>query len=173
MNSSLPSDKPYIEKLSAEHSVKSFNCGKPTLNKFLTDHALQNQRSDSSTTYIAILNGNVIGYYSLTVASVAHKDAPSRIVKGLPKYPIPVALLARLAVDKDNQRKGIGRGLIKDCLKRVNAASDIIGIRALLVHAKDDEAMEWYKQFDFEISPTDRLHLFLMLKDIRKSLNLY
>lgn len=171
MNSSLPLDKPCIEKLSAEHSVKSFNCGKPTLNKFLSDFALQNQRSDSSTTYIAILNGAVIGYYSLTVASVAHIDAPSRIIKGLPKYPIPVALLARLAVDKDNQKRGIGKGLLKDCLKRVNAASDILGIRALLVHAKDDDARKWYEKFDFESSPTDRLHLFLMLKDIRKILN--
>ncbi len=171
LNSSLPLDKPYIEKLSAEHDVKSFNCGKPTLNKFLTDYALQNQRSDSSTTYVAILHGTVIGYYSITVASVAHKDAPSRIVRGLPKYPIPVALLARLAVDKDKQGKGIGKGLLKDCLKRINAAADILGIRALLVHAKDDEAREWYEQFDFESSPTDQLHLFLMLKDIRKILN--
>jgi GNAT superfamily N-acetyltransferase len=164
-------DKPYIEKLSAEHNVKSFNCGKPNLNKFLTAYALQNQRSDSSTTYVAILHGIVIGYYSLTVASVAHQDAPSRIVKGLPRYPIPVALLARLAVDKDMQGKGIGKGLLKDCLKRINTAADILGIRALLVHAKDDEAREWYEQFDFESSPTDRLHLFLMLKDIRKILN--
>lgn len=171
MNSLPLADKPYIEKLSAKHVVKNFDCGKPTLNKFLTDYALQNQDSDSSTTYIAILNGTVIGYYSLTVASVAHKDAPSQIVKGLPKYPIPVILLARLAVDKDNQKRGIGKGLLKDCLKRVNAAADIVGIRALLVHAKDDEARKWYEQFDFESSSTDRLHLFLMLKDIRKVLN--
>jgi N-acetylglutamate synthase-like GNAT family acetyltransferase len=164
-------DKPCIEKLSAEHDVKSFDCGKPALNKFLTDYALQNQRSDSSTTYVAILDGIVIGYYSITVGSVAHKDAPSRIVKGLPKYPIPVALLARLAVDKNQQGKGIGKGLLKDCLKRINEAADILGIRALLVHAKDDEAREWYEQFDFESSATDELHLFLMLKDIRKILN--
>jgi len=171
LNSSLPVDKPGIEKLSAEHDVKSFDCGKPALNKFLTDYALQNQRSDSSTTYVAILDGIVIGYYSITVGSVAHKDAPSRIVKGLPKYPIPVALLARLAVDKNQQGKGIGKGLLKDCLKRINEAADILGIRALLVHAKDDEAREWYEQFDFESSATDELHLFLMLKDIRKILN--
>lgn len=170
MNSSLPLNKPYIEKLSAEHNIKSFDCGKSALNRFLTDYALQNQRSDSSTTYVAILNGIVIGYYSLTVASVAHEDAPSRIVKGLPKYPIPVALLARLAVDKDKQGEGVGKGLLKDCLKRINAAADILGIRALLVHAKDDEAREWYEKFDFTSSPTDRLHLFLMLKDIRKIL---
>lgn len=171
MNNSFALDKPYIEKLSAEHNIKSFDCGKSALSRFLTDYALQNQRSDSSTTYVAILNCTVIGYYSLTVASVAHQDAPSRIVKGLPKYPIPVALLARLAVDKGMQGKGIGKGLLKDCLKRINAAADILGIRALLVHAKDDEAREWYEQFDFTSSPTDQLHLFLMLKDIRKILD--
>lgn len=86
MNNSLSLDKPYIEKLSAEHNIKNFDCEKSTLNRFLTDYALQNQRSDSSITYLAILNDTVIGYYSLTVVSVAHQDAPSRIVKGLPKF---------------------------------------------------------------------------------------
>ncbi|GAB1544582.1 GNAT family N-acetyltransferase [Scytonema sp. NUACC21] len=170
MNSSLPPDKPYIEKLCAQHSIKNFDCGVPSLNKFLTDYALQNQSSGSSTTYVAILCGEVIGYYSITVASVAHVNAPSGIVKGLPPYPIPVVLLARLAVDKNKQKIGVGKNLLKDCLKRVNAAADIVGIRALLVHAKDDEARKWYEQFDFESSPTDELHLFLMLKDIRKQL---
>ena len=88
----------------------------------------------------------------------------------MPKYPVPVALLARLAVSKDFQSQRIGSGLLKDCLKRVNAAADILGIRALLVHAKDEQARAWYENFDFEPSPTDPLHLFLMLKDIRKIL---
>lgn len=170
MNSQAQFGKPYIEKLSAEHDVTDFDCGKPSLNKFLVDYALQNQRMDSATTYVAVLQGTVIGYYSLTVASVAHTEAPTRIVKGLPKYPIPVALLARLAVVEYRQGKGVGTGLLKDCLKRINEAADIIGIRALLVHAKDDEARKWYEQFDFESSPTDPLHLYLIVKDIRKIL---
>lgn len=78
--------------------------------------------------------------------------------------------MARLAVDKDKQGECVGKGLLKDCLKRINAAADILGIRALLVHTKDDKAREWYEKFDFTSSPTDRLHLFLMLKDIRKIL---
>jgi predicted N-acetyltransferase YhbS len=102
--------------------------------------------------------------------SAIAKDAPPRIIKGLPKYPVPVALLARLAVSKDFQGQRIGSGLLKDCLKRVNAAADIIGIRALLVHAKDEQARALYENFDFEPSPTDPLHLFLRLKDIRKML---
>jgi GNAT superfamily N-acetyltransferase len=160
----------YIDKLSASHNVKNFDCGNVNLNNYLINYALKNQQSDSSTTYVACLEKDVIAYYSLTVASVTHENAPPRIYKGLPKYPIPVALLARLAVHKDFQRKGIGKGLLKDCLLRVNAAADIVGIRALLVHTKDDTAREWYTNFDFEPSPTDPLHLFLMLKDIRAML---
>ena len=170
MNSQEDLAKPYIEKLSLKHNVTNFDCGKPALNKFLTDYALQNQRKDMSMTYVAVLQDTVIGYYSLAVASVAHADAPIRIAKGLPKYPIPVALLARLAVVEYIQGKGIGKGLLKDCLKRINEGADIFGIRALLVHAKDDEARKWYEQFDFCSSPTDPLHLYLLLKDIRKIL---
>lgn len=133
-------------------------------------YALQSQQSDSATTYVACIDERVIGYYSLTVGSVAHKDAPERIIKGIAKYPIPVIILARLAVDKDEQGKGIGKGLLKNALQRVAQAADIIGVRALLVHAKDEQARLWYEQFDFDFSPTDPLHLFLSLKDIRKIL---
>ena len=79
-------------------------------------------------------------------------------------------ILARLAVSKEEQGKGIAKGLLKDALKRTNQAADIAGIRALLVHAKDDEARAWYEKFDFESSPTDPLHLFLLMKDIKKIL---
>jgi predicted N-acetyltransferase YhbS len=161
----------YIEKLSADHNIQDFDCGKSALNNFLINYALQNQQSDSSKTYVACVDNNVIGYYTLTVASVIHQDAPPRIIKGLPKYPVPVALLARLAVSRDFQGQRIGSGLLKDCLKRVNTAADILGIRALLVHAKDEQARAWYENFDFEPSSTDPLHLFLMLKDIRKMLD--
>jgi GNAT superfamily N-acetyltransferase len=163
----VASNSLYIAKLSKSHNLKNFDCGNSDLNNFLIKHALKNQQSDSSTTYIACLENDVIGYYTLTVASVIHENAPPRISKGLPKYPIPVALLARLAVSKKFQKKSIGRGLLKNCLIRVNQAADLIGIRALLVHAKDEKARGWYQQFDFEPSPTDPLHLFLMLKDIR------
>ncbi|BAY60957.1 MULTISPECIES: GNAT family N-acetyltransferase [Calothrix] len=170
MSNFSPLNNLYIDKLSASHNVQDFDCGKPALNNFLINYALQNQQSDSSKTYVACLDNTVIGYYTLTVASVVHQDAPPRITKGLPKYPIPVALLARLAVSKDFQGRRIGSGLLKDCLKRVNAAADILGIRAVLVHAQDDEALRWYEHFNFEPSPTDPLHLFLLLKDIRRML---
>lgn len=162
--------KPYIEKLSAARDCQDFDCGQPELNRFLLRYALQNQQSNSAQTYVACVENRVIGYYSLTVGAVTHEEAPERITKGLAKHPIPIMILARLAVDQREQGKGIGRGLLKNALQRTAQAADIAGIRALVVHAKNDEARTWYEQFDFEPSPTDPLHLFLLLKDIKKIL---
>lgn len=159
-----------IEKLSSAHNIEDFDCGSLDLNRFLQRYALQNQQSNSAQTYVGCRNSHVIGYYSLTVGSVMHNEAPTRVTKGLAKHPIPVMILARLAVSKEEQGKGIGKGLLKDALKRTYQAADIAGIRALLVHAKDDEARTWYEKFDFESSPTDPLHLFLLMKDIKKIL---
>jgi GNAT superfamily N-acetyltransferase len=164
-------NKPYIEKLSSAHDFQDFDCGEPALNRFLVRYALQNQQSGSAQTYVACRDNCVIGYYSLTVGAVAHEDAPERIIKGLAKYPIPIIILGRLAVDKQEQGKGVGRGLLKDALRRTAQAADIVGIRALVVHAKNDEVRAWYEQFDFEPSPTDPLHLFLLMKDIKTILS--
>jgi len=165
-----PPCKLRIEKLSTSHHVESFDCGIITLNKYLQTYALQNQSANSATTYIACTEDKtVIGYYSLAVGSVVHAAAPKRITKGLARHPIPVMLLARLAIDIHWQKKGVGKGLLKDALLRTAQAADIAGIRALLVHAKDNNAKSWYEQFDFEPSPTDSLHLFLLLKDIKKA----
>lgn len=164
-------NKRRIEKLNASHDLDSFDCSKPSLNKFLKVHALVNQKANSASTYVAYEGEQIIGYYTLAVGSVVYADAPERITKGLAKHPIPVMLLARLAVDKEIQSQGIGKGLLKDALLRTVQAADIAGIRALLVHAKDQEAKRWYQRFDFEESPTDPLHLFLLLKDIKKALS--
>ena len=110
----------------------------------------------------------VIGYYSLTVGSVIHSQAPDRVTKGQPKHPIPVMILARLAVDRRWQNRGVGRGLLKDALKRTAQAADLAGIRALLVHAKDADVRRWYERFNFEPSEIDPLSLFLLLKDLKK-----
>jgi GNAT superfamily N-acetyltransferase len=166
---STPS-KPKIEKLMASHQLANFDCGDAELNQFFQKYALANQQASNTQTYVAIDRDAVVGYYSLVVGSVAHQDAPRRVTKGQPKYPIPVMILARLAVDLPWQSKGVGQGLLKDALFRTVLAADIAGIRALLVHAKDDRARRWYEQFDFEPSPTDELHLFLLLKDVKKIL---
>jgi len=157
-----------IEKLDATHEVDGFDCGKELLDLFLKRHALVNQKAGSASTYVVCCGGRqVIGYYSLAVGAVEHEGAPERVRKGLARHPVPVMLLARLAIDRTTQGKGLGKALLKDALMRTVQAADIAGIRALLVHAKDDEARAWYMQFDFEPSPTDDYHLFLLMKDLR------
>ncbi len=157
-----------VEPLSPDHDTRRFDCGREALDRFLERHALTNQRAGSARTYVVCREpGMVVGYYSLAVGSVRHEDAPSRVSRGLARHPIPVMLLARLAVDRREQGRGLGKALLKDALLRTEQAADIAGIRALLVHAKDDAAREWYQSFDFEPSPTDPLHLFLLLKDLK------
>jgi GNAT superfamily N-acetyltransferase len=162
--------KPIIEKLANSHDVAEFDCGTPELDRFLQKFALANQQANSAQTYVALYEGDIIGYYSLAVGSVAHAEAPARVVKGQPKHRVPVMILARLAVAHQWQKQGIGRGLLKDALRRTAQAAEIAGIRALLVHAKNERARSWYEQFDFEPSSTDELHLFLLVKDIKKIL---
>jgi len=156
-----------IHKLSAVDSVEFFDCNQLDLNQFLQRYALVNQKAESAQTYVCCKNGEVVGFYSLTVGSVEHEEAPHRVVKGLARYPVPVMILARLAVDKWHQKKGLGRALLKDALLRTLQVSDIAGIRALIVHAKNDATRQWYIDWEFEPSPTDPFHLFLMLKDLK------
>lgn len=161
-----------IEKLRADHAIEAFDCGEPSLNNWLKKHALQNQGSNAAQTYVGLVDEVVVGYYSLAVGQVEYADAPERLKKGLARHPVPVMLLARLAVHKDWQRKGVGRGLLKDAVLRTLQAAGIAGIRALAVHAKDDAARQYYEQFDFVASPTDALHLFVLLKDVRRAVGL-
>lgn len=156
-----------VRKLSAADSVEAFDCGQPALNQFLQRYALVNQKANSAQTYVCCLNGEVVGFYSLAVGSVDPEDAPTRVMKGLARHPVPVMILARLAMEKDHQGKGLGKALLKDALLRTAQAADIAGIRCLLVHAKDEAARQWYESWEFEPSPTDPYHLFLMLKDLR------
>jgi GNAT superfamily N-acetyltransferase len=157
-----------IEKLRREHPLNAFYCGQPDLNNWLVKHALQNQGANAAQTYIGLADGVVVGYYSLAVGQVEFADAPERLQKGLARHPVPIMLLARLAVHQQWQRKGVGRALLRDAVLRTLQAADIAGIRALAVHAKDDQARKYYEQFDFAPSPTDPLHLFVLLKDLRK-----
>lgn len=161
-----------IEKLRPHHSIEDFDCGQPSLNNWLKKYALQNQGANAAQTYVGVVDGVVVGYYSLAVGQVEYADAPQRAKKGLARHPVPIMLLARLAVRKDWQRKGVGRGLLKDAVLRTLQAAGIAGIRALAVHAKDDAARQSYEQFDFAASPTDPLHLFVLLKDIRRAVGL-
>jgi len=131
--------------------------------------ALANQRNESARTYAVHRNGAVVGYYSISAGSVSIEDSPARIAKGLARHPIPVILLARLAIDKGEQGTGLGKALLKDALTRI-ARADIVGARAVLVHAIDEPARKFYEHFDFEPSPVHELQLMLLMKDLRKAL---
>jgi len=150
-----------------EHPVDGFSCGSEALGRFLVRYAFANQQANASQTYVGLLDAEVIGFYSLVVGEVAHADAPGRLTKGLARYPVPVMVLARQAVSTAWQGKGIGAGLLKDAMRRTVQAADIAGIRAFVVHAKDETAREFYEHFNFAASPTDPQHLFLLIKDIR------
>jgi len=113
----------------------------------------------------------VIGYHALTVASIDHQEATSRAAKGMPRHDMPAVLLARLAVDESVKGKGIGAFLLHDAMARTLAVSEEAGIRLLLVHARDDGARDFYVHFGFEPSPTDPMHLQMIIKDIRLSLD--
>lgn len=156
-----------IEKLRREHPVEGFDCGKEPLNRFLERHALQSQQAGAATTWLALEGDEVVGFYSLAVGQVEYVDAPERLIRGLARHPVPVMLLARMAVTSRHQGKALGAGLLKDAMLRTLQASEIAGIRAFVVHAKDDQARAFYERFDFTASPTDAWHLLLLMKDVR------
>ena len=155
--------------LTKEHHRNSFNCGVPALNDYLKRYALQNQKKHTAKTYVATRGNRIVGYYSLAYGSVSLEEAPQGVKSGLPRHPIPVILLARLAVDSTEQGHGLGAALLKDALLRTIQAAEIAGLRAMLVHAKDDSAKGFYERFGFEPSPIDAYHLFLRLSDILSS----
>ena len=156
-----------VEKLHRTHRVEEFDCGQPALNRFLVRYALQNQLANASQTYVAVRDERVLGFYTLVVGQVEHAAAPERVKKGLAKYPVPILLLARLAVDSRAQGLGLGAALLRDAMLRTMNAADIAGVRAFCVHAKDERARAFYEHFGFEPSPVDPLHLFLLVKDLR------
>jgi GNAT superfamily N-acetyltransferase len=160
-----------IEKLQRTHAIDSFDCTSDALNRFLIRFALQNQQSGASQTYLAISGDEVVGYYTLVVGQVEYDAAPERLTKGSARHPVPIMLLARLAVAASWQGKGLGAGLLKDALKRTVQAAEIAGIRACAVHAKDDQAKAFYQRFDFLPSPSDPYHLFRLMKDVRAKLS--
>lgn len=157
-----------IEKLRRDHAVDGFDCGREELNRFLIRFAFPGQQAGASQTYIGLSGDQPIGFYTLVVGQVSYDDAPERLTKGLARHPIPLMLLARLAVGIDWQRKGVGAGLLKDAMRRTLQAADIAGIRAFAVHAKDDESRGYYTHFGFTPSPSDPFHLFVLMKDLRR-----
>jgi predicted N-acetyltransferase YhbS len=156
--------------LTKDHDTAAFDCGTAALNNYLRKYALQNHQNRSARTYVTARGSRVVGYYTLAAGSVRLDEVPPRVAKGLGQYPVPIILLARLAVDRTEQGQGLGAALLKDALLRAVQAADLVGCRAVLVHAKDQTAQAFYRRFGFESSPIDELHLYLLMKDIQASL---
>lgn len=157
-----------VVKIGIEHETEPFDCGHSELNRFLKRYAVVSQKANTAQSYVSCCGTKVVAYYTLTVGSVAYQDAPERITKGLARYPVPLMILARLAVDKTLQGKGVGAALLKNAMMRTYHASEIAGIRAIFVHAKDEKAKRFYEHFNFRHSPTDPHHLFCLMKDIHR-----
>jgi GNAT superfamily N-acetyltransferase len=157
-----------VEKLARFHGVDSFDCGRQQLNLFFSRFAFADQQAGASQTYVGVEGDTILGFYSLAYGQVTTMESPHRVARGLARHPIPIMLLARLAVDVRWQGRGVGAGLLKDAMLRTLQAAEIAGIRALVVHAKDDAARRFYERYDFEPSPADPLHLFVLLKDVRR-----
>lgn len=157
-----------VEKLRPDHPIESFDCGREELNRYLLRYAWANQQAGAAQTYVGLVGDAVVGYHTLAVGQVSREEAPERLTKGLARHPVPIMLLARLAVGRRWQGQGIGRALLRDAMQRTLQAADIAGIRAFALHAKDEEARRFYQKFDFTPSPTDPMHLFVLLKDVRR-----
>ena len=158
-----------IDKLRREHDWSGFDCGNPSLDAWLQKFAWTNQQADSARTYVALEGDRVVGYYALTTGSVHKHESPLRVAKRLGNHPIGIVLLARLAVDRTLQRRGLGKALLFDALTRIAAAADIVAVRAIMVHAIDEAAQRFYEHFGFERSPLDPFQLMLLLKDVRRA----
>ena len=156
-----------IAKLALEHDPTDFDCDSEELNSFIRLYALVGQRANISQTYVAVNGRAIAGYHTLVVGDVVYEDAPDRLAKGLPRYPVPVLLLARLAVDCRRQGKGLGAALVVDAMRRTLQVADIAGVRALLVHAKDNAARNFYIHLGFEPFPHEPFILYRLVKDFR------
>jgi predicted N-acetyltransferase YhbS len=156
--------------LGVGHLLEDFDSGKASLDDWLVRHARQAQASGSAKTFVVADGRRVTGYFSLAVGQVDSVEAPERIRKGMGQYPIPVVLLARLAVDHAYQGQGIGVGMLQDAIRRTLLIAEQAGIRAMLTHPIDVDADAFYRRFGFVSSPVGQGQLLLLLKDARRVL---
>jgi len=161
------------ELLGPAHVLEGFDCGRAPLNVWLTKHARAAAAAGSARTWVTVgfEHDRVVGYHALTAAGVERQGATARAVKGMPRHPVPVVLLARLAVDSSAGGHGVGAWLLRDAMTRTLAASETIGVRPMLVHALDDDARAFYIHHGLEPSPTDPRHLMIIIKDIAAALH--
>ena len=158
------------EPLGPAHLLQTFDCGKAALDDWLLRHARQAQASGSARTFVVADGDRIAGYFSLTVGQIDTLEAPERVRKGMGRYPIPVVVLVRLAVDREYQGQGVGTGMLRDAIRRTLVMADQAGIRAMLTHPLDEDASRFYQRFGFIPSPLREQQLLLLLKDARRSI---
>lgn len=154
------------QPLNAQHQIDLFSSGVPVLDEWLRRRALANQASGASRTFVVCDDGPVVAYYALASSAISVAQTAGRFRRNMPD-PIPVVVLARLAVANSHHGKGIGRGLFQDAARRVINAADAIGIRGMIVHAISDDALAFYKRLGFDQSPLDPMTLMVTLADLR------
>jgi ribosomal protein S18 acetylase RimI-like enzyme len=157
------------EHLNPEHGLDAFDCGTPELDSWLKRRALQNETLGTSRTYVVTAEQRVVGFYAIANGAVAHKDVSAKTRRNMPD-PIPVMVLARLAVDKAYQDQGLGSALLRDALLRTLNASQIAGIRAVLLHAMSEDAKRFYKRAGFYECPVDPMMMMITLAEVEKNL---
>jgi GNAT superfamily N-acetyltransferase len=151
--------------LTSDHDLSAFDCGEPTLNDWLKSRALKNE-SRFSRTYVVCEHNRVIGYFCISAGSVERAAAPGKVRRNAPDT-IPVSVIGRLAVSREHWGKGLGADILSDALRRVAAASQSIGVAAVLVHAKDDAAKRFYLACaEFIEYPADSRILFLPIETV-------
>ena len=171
----MPINDLIIEPLSAHHPRKSFTCGTDPLDNFIRDYALQNQKRHISRTFVAVPNAKLIGpnktiagYYTLVSGHVSCKDLPNDYKH--PSYPVSIARVARLAVAIERQGQGIGSYLLYDAFQKILRAAETIGIYAVVVDAKNEQAKKFYQQYGFDCLQQSGLTLILSLQTIQKAI---
>lgn len=159
------------EKLSTTHVLASFDCGVPSLDDWLKRRAGRNEQEGASRTYVLCVENRVVGYYCLAAGSLVSAHAPGKVRRNMPD-PIPVMILGRLAIDQGWKGQGLGRGLLRDAVLRVLNAAEIVGVRALLVHALSEDVKRFYASCGFVESLIEPLTLVVTLKDVKAALDL-
>lgn len=157
--------------IEATDNAADFASGEESLDRYLADRALTNHLADLGRCYVCVdaETGQILGYYTLSAVAVEHADLPGKVRRNAPN-PVPAVLMGRLAIDAKAQGSGLGRFLVRDAILSTLAAADRIGVRILLVHALHEQAATFYEKLGFKRSPSDALHLYLLLADARKSL---
>lgn len=165
-----PSAERRLERLDTHHDLSAFDSGSEELDGWLRRHALAAQQMDSARTFVITDQTQVVGYFSLTMGSVLRQDAPAKLVRGLPAYPIGMVLLARLAVDRSMQGSGLGGTLLAEALRKATAAGEAAAARLVVVDAIDENAARFYERYGFIPAPEHPSRLYRRMKDIARSL---